>query len=114
MQMKILPSIKDVTHIALIGRFDNFGIQTIETEFQSYIESRMRPTIVDLSEVTLLPSAGMRMLLNGARVLRDKGTKMVLLSPSPLIEEVLRTACLDQIFPIVHDEHEALKLLIGR
>jgi anti-anti-sigma factor len=113
MQMKILPSVKDVTYIALMGRFDTVSVPDIEGDFQAYIESRMKPTIVDLSEVTLLPSAGMRMLLNASRALRSAGAKLVLLKPSRLIADALRTAHLDAIFPIVDNEPQALKIAMG-
>jgi stage II sporulation protein AA (anti-sigma F factor antagonist) len=113
-EMKILPSIKEVSCVALKGRLDASGLSAVEAQFTTYIGSQKKPTIIDLSGVTHLPSGGMRMLVNVAKTLRAAGAKTVLLNPEPLIERSLKAACLDQVFPILHDDLEAIKLCLGR
>jgi anti-anti-sigma regulatory factor len=50
------------------------------------------------------------MLLSNYRSLKEVGGKLVLLKPQPLVEDTLKAAMLDQIFPIVHDEIRALEI----
>ncbi len=108
--LKIVGEAGDVNHLALVGRLDVRGVYSVEIQFQEYIEANRKHTIVDLSEVTDIRSVGMRMLLNGRRILKEAGAKMVILKPSWLVEEGLRTACLDQVMPITRDLKEALRL----
>src|SRR5262245_4364651 len=65
------------------------------------------PTIVDLKEVTLLASMGIRMIVGAARSLRNRGVVIALFDATPAVREILETANLDAIVPICSTEHEA-------
>ena len=53
------------------------------------------------------------MLIGCAHSLKRAGHKMVLLGAQPLVEEVLRTAGIDRIVPLVGSEEEALAAVAG-
>ena len=102
------------TAIDAFGRLDILGVQEIESEFLACTASRKKPTLVDMSEVSMLTSFGMGMLIKCAKELETSGAKMVLLNPQELVEEILNSAGLERMFAIAHDEDEALEILQGR
>jgi anti-anti-sigma factor len=114
MEMKVLESVEGISHVALIGRLNAAGVSAVEQKFRMYVEGRTLPTIVDLSGVTDIASVGMRLLLASFKVLKENRMKMVLLKPQFLVEEALKTACLDQLLPILHEEREAFKRLLTK
>jgi anti-sigma B factor antagonist len=66
-----------------------------------------------MSEVTFLASLRLRMLLTVARALDRRGAKTVLLSPKPVVREVLKLSGFDQLMPVHNDEGTALAFLAG-
>ena len=113
-RLEIIESDPGLTHVAVIGRLDIAGAYAIEKQFKDYVESRKKPTLVDMSGVTDLTSAGMRMLLSSLKVLRENGMKMALLKPAFYVANALRTACLDQVMIIVNDERVARVRLLEK
>ena len=51
------------------------------------------------------------MLLIAAKSLDRYGVKMMLLSPQPDVEEVLKTVGFDKIMPVEHEKERALEIL---
>lgn len=96
-----------VTGIRLDGRLDTVGAGAIELRF-SVVTGANRAVIVDLSGVEFMTSLGIRLLLQGARTVRNKGGKLVLLQPRELIESVLKTAGIDSLIPICHERDAAI------
>jgi anti-sigma B factor antagonist len=102
-----------ITHLALRGRLDTAGVDEVELRFTSHTVPRAKPLLLDMSEVTLLASLGLRMLLRVAKALDHRGAKMVLLSPQPAVAEVLKVSGFDQLIPVHNDEVTALAFLAG-
>ena len=103
----------NVVRAVLRGRLDTPGVDRVETRFAAGIVPHGRSAIVDLSEVSFIASMGLRMFISVARVLARKQGRMVLLAPTPLVNEVLVNAALEQVIPIARDEPHALALLSG-
>jgi anti-sigma B factor antagonist len=64
------------------------------------------PVVIDLSECTFLDSAGMRVLLAGARELADAGRRLRVATSDPRILRVLEIAAVDtliEVHPTVED-----------
>jgi len=97
--------------VILRGRLDVRRVPQIQDEFQRITTSGRKPVIVDLSEVELMNSVGVAMLVENANTLRASGIPMILLNPRPRVERVIRIAHLDQLLPIVHDLNEALRTI---
>ena len=91
------------THVQVIGPLDLAGVQSIELKFTAHTASRRKPAIVDISQVAIIASLGMGMLLQVARALAAHRVKMVLLAPTPQVEGALRTAKLDMLLSIAPD-----------
>jgi anti-anti-sigma factor len=97
-----------IVGVVLRGRMDVRRVPQIEGEFQRITTSGKKPVIVDLSEVDLMNSVGVAMLIESANILRANGIPMILLNPRPRVEHVIRIAHIDQLLPIVFDLSEAL------
>jgi len=99
-----------ITRVELKGRLDLAGVQSVETQFTAHTAAAHKPAVVDLSGVEFIASLGLRMLLSTAKALRAAGARMVLLSPQPMVAEVLRTAGFDKVIDVAEDEKMAMAI----
>jgi len=86
---------------------DIVGAGAIDLKFSTVAGSK-RSIVVDLSALEFLASLGIRVLVMGAKSVRNKGGKLVLLSPQGDVNAVLTTAGIDEIIPIVFDRADAI------
>ncbi len=93
----------DITRIALQGRLDIEGTQAVDQQFAFASSRRAGRYIVDLAGVSFISSIGIRMLLSAARAQASRGGKLVILGPAGMGTEVLKTAGVDLIVPLVAD-----------
>ena len=100
-----------ITHLAIVGKLDIAGLHAIDVKFHGHTAARRKPTLVDISELEFINSLGMGMFISCACSLRRYGAKMVLLSPQPQVEEVLKAVGIDQGIPVVRDAEEGLRIL---
>ena len=68
---------------------------------------------MDLSEVSLVASMGLRLLISTARSLALKGSKLVLFGATEMVQGVFDDAALDQIMPIVPTQAAAIAEITG-
>lgn len=111
LELSVIDANDRYVHLAITGRFDLPGANTIEPRFTVETTARRKPLVVDLSGVEMLGSFGMGMLAASARALKVHGAAMVLLAPRPNVERAMRAVGIDHAMPIVHDLDEALKAL---
>jgi anti-anti-sigma factor len=100
-----------ITHLAITGRLDIAGTQAIDMKFHGYTAARRLPTLVDISGLEFIASLGLAMFVSCGRTLQRFGTKMVLLNPTPEIEEILKAVGIDQGIPIVHSLDDGMRIL---
>ena len=101
-----------VTQAALIGRMDIEGAQAIETPFR--VLTRLRRTlVVDLSQVSFMASMGLRTLMVGARAQTELGGKLVLASPQPNVEKVLKESGIGEIIGVYPTVEAAAAAITG-
>lgn len=111
MDMEISECGDAVYKVSLRGRLDTPGVDKIEARFDALVAPAGRAVMVDLSNVPFLASMGIRMLITAARTKQKVGGKLVLYGTQPLVREVFDHVALDQIIPIVADEHQAMGVL---
>ena len=111
MELQVIREDDDLTHLGIKGRMDMMGLEGIELKFTAHTVSRRKPTLIDLSGVEFIASLGLRLLVSAAKGLKRHGATMILLSPQPSVENVLRASGIDEIMPIVHDYDEAIEIL---
>jgi len=86
--------------IKLSGRLDIIGTGEIETKFVGYCTGENVRVIVDLSEVDFLASIGIRLLTLTAKSVASRSGKMVILNPTPEVQDVLEITGIPAIIPI--------------
>ena len=107
MEMHVEDLESGVTNVVLRGRLDTVGAGVIDLPF-STIAGAKRAVTVDMSGVDFLASLGIRVLVMGAKAVRNKGGRLVLFSPNENVKSVLETAGIDQLIPILSDRPAAI------
>jgi anti-sigma B factor antagonist len=103
MRLDLLELSDNTVQLALDGRLDLEGTQSVEQKFSFAATTKSLGVIVDLSAVTFLASIGIRMLLTAARAQATRGGKLVLAAPQDPVRKVLEAAGIDQLVPILND-----------
>ena len=98
--------------VTLVGKLDIAGAERIELPLAAAAGSR-QSLVVDMMGVDFIASIGIRHLVLAAKAVARGNGKFVLLNPTPLVTEVLVTAGLEQLLPIVRSEDEARAALGG-
>ena len=106
MQLNFEKSADGIMEIRLEGRLDTTGAEAVELRF-SALTGGNPAVIIDLSGVEFLTSLGIRLLLQGAKTVRSKHGKLVLLQPSERIQNVLKAAGIDALIPVYQDREAA-------
>ncbi len=112
MEMTIEPLAGEITKVNMVGRLDILGAQKIDLHFSVIVGSH-RKIIVDLEQVPFLASMGIRTLLMGAKTVKSKGGRMVLLNPTLDVEKVLIGSGTDTIVRIMKDIDGAIAAVSG-
>ena len=107
MEMDVEEAEGGVAFVIMRGRLDTVGANTIDLRFNTVAAAR-RAIVVDLSQVDFLASLGIRVLMHGARTAKNKGGKLVILSPSEGVRSVLAAAQTETLIPIFLDRKAAL------
>ena len=113
MELRVIEQGDAFTHVALSGRLDSAGVDSVESRFNATLAGPRRHAIVDLSAVDFLSSMGVRMLLMMAKLLNRSGARMVLVAPRPLVEGALRHSAVDQLIPVRADVTSAREACLG-
>lgn len=99
-----------IIRVVLDGRLDIQGAAAIDMRMNVLAGSEKR-LLVDMRNVSFIGSMGLRSLVLPAQALRRRGGKMILLAPVPMVEEVLKSANIHEVIPIVSDIESAATIL---
>ncbi|MCT2401532.1 STAS domain-containing protein [Novosphingobium mangrovi (ex Huang et al. 2023)] len=106
--MEISEEIKGAALIVSVaGRLDSNTAPQLESTLPERIESNAA-TIVDLSQVSYVSSAGLRILLKGAKVAKASGNRLILSGLAASVREVFDISGFSSIFAIEPDVDAAL------
>ncbi len=111
MEMKVLNRDDGITHVQLVGKLDISGLHLVVAKFHEATAIAGMPSLVDLTQLEFISSLGMGLLISCSQSLRRHGVRMVLLGPSPEVEEVLRLSRFEELMPICHSLKEALAIV---
>jgi len=92
--------------VVLVGNLDIAGAQAVELPLAAAAGSRC-DIVVDMVRVDFVASIGLRHLVLAAKAAERNARKLVVLDPNPLVTEVMHTAGLQDLLPIVRSEDEA-------
>ena len=113
MQIQLGSTDEGVLNLALIGRLDTPGVDSVETQLTAHLVPRGGRAMIDLSQVTFIGSGGIRMFITIARALGRKGGKLVLYGAQPLVAQVFETTSLNEIVPVRSDASAAATAVRG-
>jgi len=82
----------DSWEMLIAGRIDGAGANELETEILKAIRSGAKSIYVNLSEATFLCSAGLRVLLQYWRQMKNSQRVLLATRPSPEVDAVLATS----------------------
>ena len=92
--------------VALTGRLDIVGAEVIALPLATLAGAKQN-LIVDMSGVSFVASIGLRHLVAAAKAVSRRNGRLVLLNPTEMVAEVLTTAGLTNLLPIVRSDSEA-------
>ena len=97
----------DVCVVVAAGRLDSNSAAALEAVLPARTQANPK-VVLDLSEAPYVSSAGLRVLLIGAKAARAAGHKLVLCGLSPSVREVFDISGFTSIFAIEPDVDSAL------
>lgn len=95
------------------GRIDASNAGICEKDLLALMETHGPSAIIDLSGLSYISSAGLRVLLVGAKTARTKGGKAVICNAPATIAEVLKMSGFDKVIPLLADRASAQAHLGG-
>jgi anti-anti-sigma factor len=110
MQFTISDAAGTTAKIGLVGKLDIAGAEVIALPLATLAGGK-KGVVVDLSGVTFLASIGIRHLVSATKTLARKGGKLVLVSSTDAVKEVLVTSGVTDLMPIVATESAAYELI---
>lgn len=96
--------------IAASGRLDSNTAAELEAVLPARVQSSAA-TVMDLGDTSYVSSAGLRVLLKGAKTAKGSGHKLVLTGLAPSVREVFDISGFSAIFTIETDVDAALAVL---
>lgn len=89
------------------GRIDASNAGACEKELLALMEANGPSALIDLGGLSYISSAGLRVLLVGAKAARAKGGKAVICHAPAAIAEVLKMSGFDKVIPLLSDRAAA-------
>ncbi len=100
-----------IVTLALKGRLDASTSHLFEAKLIGCIDEGEKRFVINFAGLDYISSSGLRVLLMGAKRLRETGGKIVIASPQPHVKDVFDIAGFTAIFPIFPSDEEARKNL---
>lgn len=112
MQMSVNETADAAVEVALSGRLDAAGVDTVEVRFNAAAIASDRHALVDLTAVEFVSSMGVRMLLTAAKAMKMRQRRFLLVVPAGPVRDMLETAAIDTLIPMFQAREEALVHLL--
>ena len=84
----------------LVGELDVSTSEPLRAELLQLIDDGCRELVIDMSELLLIDSTGLGVLVGVLKRVLQHGGQMVLQAPRPAARKVFNITCLDQVFTI--------------
>ena len=97
MKLNIVNDSGDGMFLSLSGKLDAPGVDIIGTRFLGLINHVEKNVFLDFSEVTYVSSIGLRLLLNGWKMVSREGFRMQIINTSPEIRQVFIIAGFEEM-----------------
>ena len=101
----------DAIVLGLTGRLDPTTVAQVEERLGKIIEGGAQRIVLDLAGLDYISSAGLRVVLMGAKRVQLAGGKLVLCAAQSHVKEVLTISGFSSILTIVDTQEEAVASL---
>lgn len=102
-KLEVIELENNIKQVKLIGRLDIQGTGNVELNFASQTATKKEKIIVDLSELDFIASIGIRLFIANAKAQENRGGKIILCNPKPLVHDILNMTGINEIIPIYSD-----------
>lgn len=102
----------EVMVVKPLGRIDGLTSNQFQTTLNELLQKNVRQLVIDMSEVSLVTSAGLRVLLRTRKQLLA-GENLVLCGLSASVMQIVQLAGFDTFLPICQDREAALAKVKG-
>jgi anti-sigma B factor antagonist len=89
--------VRDVLIIEIIGRLDSPSAGDAETCIANFIKNEDRQALLNLEKLAYLSSAGLRVIMKAANLLRDNRGELKLCRARGIVSEALTIAGFDRL-----------------
>lgn len=100
----------DVTIMNMKGKLDALTSPSIEKSLFELISKGRGKIILDLSEITYVSSAGLRMLLSVKKQLKSVSGQLVVSGLRPEVLDIMKICGFDHVLEIAKNKDEAQRL----
>ena len=97
--------------LSLSGRIDSTSAGEFEEKLVSVIDGGAHTLVIDFLNVQFISSAGLRVLLLGAKKIKPHHGKLLLSNLSPGVQEVFDISGFSSLFSIYHSVNDAIDSL---
>ncbi|MEI7492965.1 MAG: STAS domain-containing protein [Bacteroidota bacterium] len=97
MELNIVKESGEGIVLSFSGKLDAPGVDIIGTKFLGLLNHLEKPVFLDFSEVTYVSSIGIRLLLNGWKMVSREGFRMQIMNTSPEIRQVFIIAGFEEM-----------------
>jgi anti-sigma B factor antagonist len=104
-------NVGDVALVVAKGFLDSHTFEQMEDTINALFEEGVFKIAVDVGGVEYISSAGAGVFIGALSCANDNGGNVVLLNPTPNVQEVFDLLGLSQLFTIVNDKEKALEAL---
>ena len=105
---------ENLRRIVITGRLDMPGTDSVESKLGELVAAPKKGVVVDLSSVRFLASIGIRALIASARVVQQRGGKMVLVvDGGSTVLRSLEATGVDQMIPVFRNAADAERAAIA-
>ncbi len=98
----------DIHLLKLSGALDGLTYLDLLKALNQSIDNNTKRIVLDMSEVDYVSSAGLRVLLQGAKSLKEIGGEIVLFAMNSTVRAVFKMSGFDSLFRSYATEAEAL------
>jgi len=105
---------EDLRRIVISGRLDTPGTSLVSARLAELTAAPKKGLVVDLTAVSFLASIGMSVLITGAKTVKNRGGRMVLVvGENSAIMMSLKTTGIDQLIPVFRSVADAEKAALS-
>jgi anti-anti-sigma factor len=100
-----------VQHLTLTGRLDSATFVTLEKTINGLFSSAGDRVLIDLSALSYISSAGLRLMVVAAKRARQVGGQLILCGLSPTVRDVFEISGFLKIMATTETKAEAVRAL---